>query len=95
MTKNVIPAIASTNALIAAVCTNEVLKILTGMGPKLDNYYFFKGGSSVGSDTYTYAKKIGCKTCLMRANKLPPLLLTVQKGDLVGKLISLIQTTYP
>ena len=57
VTKNIIPAIASTNALVAAVLTNEVFKILTGCNPSLNNYFFFKGATSVGSDTYVYAKK--------------------------------------
>ena len=33
--KNIIPAIASTNAFIASVLTGEVLKLLTGCGPSV------------------------------------------------------------
>lgn len=36
VTKNIIPAIASTNALVAAVCTNEVFKILNGSNPTVN-----------------------------------------------------------
>ena len=48
VTKNVIPAIASTNALIAAATCNEAFKILTGCNPHLSNYMLYKGGTFIG-----------------------------------------------
>ncbi len=38
VTKNIIPAIASTNAIIAAACTLEVLKTVTMCSTGMDNY---------------------------------------------------------
>lgn len=41
--KNIIPAVASTNALISAACVNECLKLLTGCNKRMDNYMQFVG----------------------------------------------------
>lgn len=64
--KNIIPAIASTNAIIAASCCNEALKIATSCAPFLENYMMYTGDSAdSGLYTYTFAaeKKDDCPVC--------------------------------
>lgn len=64
--KNIIPAIASTNAIIAAECCSEALKIATSCAPYLDNYMMYTGDSNEsGLYTYTFTaeKKDDCPVC--------------------------------
>ena len=63
--KNIIPAIASTNAIIAAACTNEALKLATNSAPFLSNYMMYTGDSERGLYTYTFEaeKKADCPVC--------------------------------
>lgn len=64
--KNIIPAIASTNAIIAAACTNEALKIASSAAPYLDNYMMYTGDSDgVGlySHTFQAEKEPDCPVC--------------------------------
>ncbi|KAL7422968.1 NEDD8 activating enzyme [Cryptotrichosporon argae] len=61
--KNIIPAIASTNAIIAASCCNEALKIATACAPFLDNYMMYTGNDSVYAYTFEHEKREDCPVC--------------------------------
>eukprot|EP01100_Stratorugosa_tubuloviscum_P006505 TRINITY_DN2802_c3_g1_i1.p1 TRINITY_DN2802_c3_g1~~TRINITY_DN2802_c3_g1_i1.p1 ORF type:complete len:447 (-),score=195.56 TRINITY_DN2802_c3_g1_i1:101-1396(-) len=61
--KNIIPAIASTNAVIAASCSNEVFKIATNTAPTLNNWMMYNGAQGIYTYTYEYAKKDDCIAC--------------------------------
>nr|ODN95995.1 ubiquitin-activating enzyme E1 C [Cryptococcus depauperatus CBS 7855] len=61
--KNIIPAIASTNAIIAASCCNEALKIATASAPFLNNYMMYVGNDSVYTYTFEHEKRPDCLVC--------------------------------
>ncbi len=64
--KNIIPAIASTNAIIAASCCNEALKIATASNPSLgveENYMMYSGNDGIYTYTFTHEKKDDCPVC--------------------------------
>ncbi|KAK9475411.1 uncharacterized protein V1510DRAFT_400584 [Dipodascopsis tothii] len=61
--KNIIPAIASTNAIIAAACCNEAFKIATTCNPYLSNYMMYSGDDSVYTYTFEHQKKDDCPVC--------------------------------
>jgi len=61
--KNIIPAIASTNAIIAAACCNEAFKIATSSAPYLNNYMMYTGNDAVYTYTFELEKKPECPVC--------------------------------
>ncbi|WPH02341.1 Hypothetical protein R9X50_00520400 [Acrodontium crateriforme] len=85
--KNIIPAIASTNAIIAASCCNEAYKIATTCAPCIgmpgqNNYMLYTGDTSVYTYTFEHQKKDDCPVC----GNLPKDLVvnpTSTLGDLV------------
>merc|ERR1712241_1476817 len=61
--KRIIPAIASTNALISAFLVQEAIKISTYCGPILNNYMMYMGQTGVYAHTFEYEKKESCMVC--------------------------------
>ncbi|GAA5921499.1 hypothetical protein JCM3775_003077 [Rhodotorula graminis] len=61
--KRIIPAIASTNAIVAAACCNEAFKIATSSNPYLNNYMMYTGNESIYTYTFEHQKKPECPVC--------------------------------
>ncbi|KAG4306286.1 hypothetical protein PORY_000274 [Pneumocystis oryctolagi] len=61
--KNIIPTVASSNAIIAASCCNEAFKIVTMCNPHIDNYMMYTGTNSIYTYTFQYQKKSDCPVC--------------------------------
>ncbi|PHH92337.1 hypothetical protein CDD83_7825 [Cordyceps sp. RAO-2017] len=71
--KNIIPAIASTNAIIAAACCNEAFKIATTAAPCLgfdNNYMMYSGNDGIYTYTFKHERKDDCPVCGRQARRL-------------------------
>eukprot|EP00249_Psilotum_nudum_P002700 c15822_g1_i1 orf=405-1733(-) len=61
--KNIIPAIASTNAIVAAACALEALKVATMCCKNMDNYMMYVGTQGIYTHTVSYEKDPNCLVC--------------------------------
>ncbi|TFK76296.1 hypothetical protein BDN72DRAFT_755354 [Pluteus cervinus] len=85
--KNIIPAIASTNAIIAGMsaCCNEAFKIATSSAAYLNNYFMLIGTEGVYSYTFEHEKRDDCPVCGGES-----LDLTISKDLTVEQIIELL-----
>ena len=61
--KNIIPAIASTNAIVSASCVSEAIKVLTNCNLNVDNYMMYMGQTGIYTHTYRTDKVEECTVC--------------------------------
>jgi ubiquitin-activating enzyme E1 C len=85
--KNIIPAIASTNAIVAASCCNEALKLATMINPCMglpgsNNYMMYSGDEGIYTYTFEHLQKPDCPVCGHQAKKLD-----VSRNMTLGELI--------
>jgi NEDD8-activating enzyme E1 len=83
--KNIIPAVASSNAIISAVCVNEAIKLLTFMSQSLNTYMMYMGSEGTYSHTFVYEKKEDCPVCTATVRKL-----ILNKNTTLNQLIQLL-----
>ncbi|CAK84057.1 unnamed protein product (macronuclear) [Paramecium tetraurelia] len=84
--KNIIPAVASTNALIASICTVECFKILTGNGSQLNNYIQWYGQNhqtGVGINVIQQERLEECTECSIQT-----LEILVKRTDKISVLLT-------
>ena len=82
--KNIIPAIASTNALIAAACSLEVLKTATNCSKGLENYLMYVGTDGIYTLTSQYERDPSCPVCS------PGVGITVDRGATLEEVIGVM-----
>ena len=71
--KNIIPAIASTNAIVAAACCNEAFKLATSAAEPLgmkESYMMYSGNDGIYTHTFEYNKMPDCPVCGTTARPL-------------------------
>jgi len=68
--KHIIPAVASTNAVIAAACTTEVFKVVTSCAAPLANYMVFNDTDGIYTYVYEQERSESCPACSRRPQKL-------------------------
>ncbi|CAB3379519.1 Hypothetical predicted protein [Cloeon dipterum] len=81
--KNIIPAVASTNASIAAVCANEVFKLATGVCKPLNDYVVLNQSDGVYTFAFANEKREDCLVCGRKAN-----ILNIKEDAKLEELIS-------
>ena len=83
--KNIIPAVASTNAIVSAACVLEAVKILTFCSQTLNTYMMYMGSEGVYSHTFVYERKEDCpvSSSKVRTLTVPP---TMTLNELLQRL---------
>ncbi|XP_075085625.1 NEDD8-activating enzyme E1 catalytic subunit-like [Nicotiana tabacum] len=83
--KNIIPAIASTNAIISAACALETLKLVSGCSKTLSNYLTYNGVEGLHTKVTEFVRDKECLVCG------PGVLIELEASVTLKKFIGLLE----
>ncbi|XP_010492972.1 PREDICTED: NEDD8-activating enzyme E1 catalytic subunit [Camelina sativa] len=83
--KNIIPAIASTNAIISAACALETLKIVSACSKTLTNYLTYNGGEGLYTKVTDFPRLDDCLVCG------PGILIELDTSITLSKFIEMLE----
>ena len=85
--KTIIPAVASTNAIISAACVQEAIKLLSFSGQSLNCNIMFMGSDGFYTPTMEFDRKEDCVVCGQAAEaRLVRILVSSTLSDLIDEL---------
>ena len=91
--KHIIPAVASTNAVVAAACALEVVKVMTACAEPLKNYIYFEDTDGIYTFSYEQTRKENCLVCNRGVTKLEVGSGEVKLQDLLDLLVEKFQVS--
>jgi ubiquitin-activating enzyme E1 C len=84
--KHIIPAVATTNAIVAASCVNETLKFGTSLAVVLDNQMQYSGQTGTNVYTFQYERSDNCIVCKNR-----PIDMTLKEDSKLSDLVCVLK----
>ncbi|KRX20171.1 Nedd8-activating enzyme E1 catalytic subunit [Trichinella nelsoni] len=85
--KNIIPAVSSTNAVIAAACALEVFKLVSSSAMPLENYMNFQDGEGIYMGAVLLERDENCELCSRK-----PITLTFNENDTLENVCNVLKT---
>ena len=84
---------ASTNAVVAAACALEVVKVMTACAEPLKNYIYFEDTDGIYTFSYEQTRKENCLVCNRGVTKLEVESGDVKLQDLLDLLVEKFQVS--